>query len=298
MAKKQRWWDTWLVRLAPLTHQRSGRIILTACIASVVGGWFAWGLTGNLKTDMAEMLPDSFRSVQTLRRIEERLGGLGSLRLTIECPELAVAKQYAEALAPRLLDSPLINYLDYKSDVTFFKQYGLLYLETDELYDLQDAIDSRIAKEKRKLNPLLVTNLFGDEDDEDADSDSTLKELEGQWTKRAKKEYYLNPDSTLIIMDVFPTGTSGNVGFARKLLAEVQRIVKADDPARYHPPEIRVRFGEPRPLREAPPFLRPRRRPWPPAPPVSGRSSPTPSSFRCSWCWDFWWRCSSFSGSS
>ncbi|MCH8195147.1 MAG: hypothetical protein IIB12_03655, partial [Chloroflexi bacterium] len=129
MADTQRWWDTWLIRLAPLIHRWSGRIILTACIASIVGGWFAWGLAGNLKTDMAGLLPDSFRSVQTLRRIEERLGGLGSLRLAIECPDLAVAKRYAEALAPRLLDSPLVNYLDYKSAVAFFKQYGLLYLE-------------------------------------------------------------------------------------------------------------------------------------------------------------------------
>jgi uncharacterized protein len=244
MSDKRHLWDAWLVRLAPLTHLRTARILILSIVFSIVGGYFASDLIHNLKTDLAELLPESFQSVKTLRRIEERLGGLGNLRLAIECPDLNVAIEYAETiLAPALLKSPIVNYLDYKNDIAFYKQYGLLYMEVDELYDMQEQIENRINKEKQRLNPFMVDDLFGsDEEDESEEDDGGLQALADKYSKRAKKEYHVNADSTLMVMDVYPTGTSGNVGFARKLLAEVRGIIAETNPSRYHP-QLTVECG-------------------------------------------------------
>jgi len=46
------------------------------------------------------------------------------------------SKAFAENLVPRLLASPIVNYLDYKNDAAFYKQNGLLLLDMDEIESL------------------------------------------------------------------------------------------------------------------------------------------------------------------
>jgi len=57
-------------------------IIIVALLTSIIGGYFASKLP--LQSDLAELLPDSFESVQALNRIKDEVGGVSHLRIALE----------------------------------------------------------------------------------------------------------------------------------------------------------------------------------------------------------------------
>ena len=85
-------------QFVPLVHRRAGSILAIAVLVSGVAGWLALDILGTIKTDLADLLPRTYPSVQTLDRIDEKLGGLGILRIALECEDLPAAIAFAEAL--------------------------------------------------------------------------------------------------------------------------------------------------------------------------------------------------------
>ncbi|MFQ5824469.1 MAG: RND family transporter [bacterium] len=207
-------------------------------MASIVGGYFASKLA--LQSDLAELLPESFESVKALNRIEEEVGGVGHLRIILETKKFAAAKAFANDLEPKLLTSPLVNYLDYKNDVAFYKKNALLFLEMEELDSLYTAIQNKIDAEKQKLNPLFVDDLFGDDENDSADAD--LAKWEKKYQDKEPKKYYTNEDNTVMVIKVFPTGTTTSLSFVQNMFEEVKQIVESANPQKYDP-EMKVLYG-------------------------------------------------------
>ncbi|MFQ5636456.1 MAG: RND family transporter [bacterium] len=205
---------------------------------SILGGYFATKLT--LQSDLAALLPDSFESVKALNRIKEEVGAVGDLRVIIESPNFNAAKAFAQDLASKLEESPFVNYLDYKNEVAFYRKNALLFLEMDELDSLHLAIQNKIDSEKQKLNPLFVDDLFGDDDDESAETD--LADWEEKYQDKEPREYYTNEDSTVLVMKVVPTGTNTSLSFVQDMIEEVEKIVDTVDPERYDP-DMHIFYG-------------------------------------------------------
>ena len=225
-----------------LVYQRYIPILIAAIVLSAIGGYFASKLT--LQSDLAELLPESFESVKALNRIKEEVGGVGNLRIAIETKDFDAAVRFAERLGPRLLASPMINRVDYKNDVDFYKKNALLFLEMAELDSLQTTVQNKIDAEKQKLNPLFVDDLFGDEEEDSPNTD--LADWEGKYQDKEPKEYYTNDDSTVLVIQVSPSGTSTSIPHIRKLIKEVRRIVDSDNPGMpvYYGSNIKNRLDE------------------------------------------------------
>ncbi|NIR50900.1 MMPL family transporter, partial [candidate division KSB1 bacterium] len=204
-------------------------ILIAALVLSAVGGYFAAKLP--LESDLAELLPDRFQSVQTLNRIRDEIGGVGHLRVILDTQNFEAAKKFAEDLEQRLLQSPIVNYVDYKNDVAFYKKNALLFLEMSELDSLHATVQNKIDEEKQQLNPLLVDDLFGDQTDESADAD--LAAWEEKYQDKEPKNYYTNEDSTILIMKVFPSEDNSSLSFVQKMFDEVKSIVQATNPKEY-----------------------------------------------------------------
>jgi len=213
-------------------------ILIVALIASIIGGYYASKLT--LESDLAELLPDNFESVKALNRIKNEVGGVGNIQIVIESKEIARAKALAEDLTSRLLASPIVNYLDYKNDAAFYKQNGLLLLDMDEIESLHTAIQDKIDAEKQKLNPLFVDDLFGDEEDETETDD--WASWEEKYKDKEPNEYYINTDSTVLIMKVLPTSTNTDLNFAQEFYEEIKQIVESAEPQKYDP-EMKIYYG-------------------------------------------------------
>jgi len=219
-----------------IKHYKS--ILITALIASAVGGYFTSKLT--LQSNLAALLPDTFESVKVLNRIKEEIGGVGQVRIVLESKDFDAMRMFADELAPRLLASPLINYVDYKNDVAFYKRNALLFMEQEDLDSLYSTVRNKIDEEKQKLNPLFVDDLFGD-DETDA-SDADLAQWEDKYRDLEPKEYYVNEDSTVLVMKAFPAGSNANLAFIREMLDEVTRIVDETDCKKYDP-DMAIYYG-------------------------------------------------------
>jgi len=213
-------------------------ILIIALLASIAGVYFTSKLT--LESDLAELLPDSFVSVQTLKRIKNEVGGIGNLEILLESNNYQSLESFANDVAPMLLASPIIRYVDYKNDAAFYKKNALLFMENDELDSLQLAIQNKIDAEKQKLNPLFVDDLFGDEEEES--DDDALGDWEDKYRGKEPKEYYVNKDSTVLILKVIPTGTRTSLTFSQKFLDEVMEIVSSAQPQEYDP-QMQVYYG-------------------------------------------------------
>ncbi len=214
-------------------------ILIIAVISTVIGGYFSSKL--KLQTDLTALLPEHFESVKALNRIKEEVGGVGQLRLVIETKNFSAAKKFANDLTPRLLESELIKYVDYKNDVNFYKTNAWLCLEPAEGDTLYSHIGDPITAEQQELHPMFRDDLFGDEEDTE-ESDNSLEETLAQYEEKIPGEYYANADSTVLVMKVFASQTNSNLAFIRKMIAEVKTIVEAANYRQYDP-DMKIYYG-------------------------------------------------------
>ncbi len=197
------------------------QIIIVAILSALIGGFYGSKL--KLQTDLTALLPENFESVKALNRIKEEVGGIGQLRLVIETSNFGAARKFADQLAAELLKSPRIKYVDYKNDVRFYEKNALLFLAPAELDTIYARLEDKIAREKQKLNPLFVEDLFGDEDQ--SEEDSSFDKMIEEYRQKIPSEYYSNADSTVLVMKIFPSETNANLGFIREMITEVKQVV-------------------------------------------------------------------------
>lgn len=212
-------------------------IVILAVLLSIVGGYYSSKLT--LESNLAELLPDSFESVQALNRMKEEVGGVGNLRIVLESNDYNALIKFAQALVPRLQESPSVNYVDYKNDVQFYKRNALLLLDMDELDSLHTAVEDKIEEEKQKLNPLFVDDLFAD--DEPASGDA-LADWEEKYKDKLPTKYYTNDDSTVMVIKIYPSESNTSLDFVASMVKEVQGIVAGANPTQYAQ-DLQVYYG-------------------------------------------------------
>jgi predicted RND superfamily exporter protein len=215
---------------APIRRHSKG-IVFLSVIMTVVGGY----LTSKLKldTDLAALLPDSFTSVQALRKMESEVGGgTSSLRVALKSQDFSAATALAHQLAEALVESESVGSVDYQNDVDFYERNALLFLDEDQLDSLQIAIEDAIEAHKQALNPFMVEDLFGDAGDDVAESDD-LARWEEEYEGELPARFYANPDSTVIVLKVLPAPGSSGLGADRRMVADVRRIVEESGPTNF-----------------------------------------------------------------
>ncbi|MFQ5690044.1 MAG: RND family transporter [Gemmatimonadota bacterium] len=214
-------------------------MLLAGLVATAIGIYLSSRLS--LQSDLAELLPSDSKSVRALERMKQEVGGIGQLRIVLESDDFPAMRRFAEDLDPQLVASPYVSYVDYRNDVAFYEKNALLLLEPARLDSLREAIQSTIDREKQRLNPLLVDDLFGDSSADEAAPDELAK-WETEYRDQEPKPYYTNADSTVLVMKVFASRTSSNLNFDRKMAAAVKRIVGSANAARYDP-DMKIYYG-------------------------------------------------------
>ena len=214
-------------RLIPRAHRA---ILVGAVIATAIGAFLTSKLS--LESDLAELLPSSFASVQALNQMRERVGGgVSKLRVVMGSEDFGALVRLAEALQPKLEESEHVLYVAYRNEVAFYKENALLFLDTLRLDSLYDAVQGAIDDEKQSLNPFMIDDLFGGGGEEE--SGRGLAEWEEEYRDREPKPYYTNEDSTVLVLEVFPAEESINVTRSRAMLAAVREIVESIAPTSY-----------------------------------------------------------------
>ena len=208
-------------------------VILTACVTFFISSKLT------IKGDIKELLPENYPSVVELNRALERIGGVGSLIVTVESPSPEANKRFLDALAVKLNELPkgTVRYLDYKSEAVrkFYEKYALHYLPAADIDSLYEATKRKIDTEKLSHAKLFVN--FADEDPLETEVNDIKKRNEKANSAPIKtfEDYYGEADGRFLIMIVRPYENSLSVDAARKMIATVENEVAHISPSSFDP---------------------------------------------------------------
>ena len=225
-------WSDFSRRYASFLQRHSFAVVLIGLFLTAGSGYLITKL--RLDSDLGSMLPDDYPSVQALTKIRDKYGGVGNIRILLTSDNLDSAKAFANVIAEELARKPDILYVDYRIDKAFFRQRSLLFMAQEDLEEIRDRISYRINREKIKQSPLYVQ--LDDDSEPDTADGFDISDIEEKYAGTTERdEYHVSPDKRTVALDVYPSGASSNLGFVRKVVAEVKELVTKADPSKYDP---------------------------------------------------------------
>ncbi|MBI1908915.1 MAG: MMPL family transporter [Deltaproteobacteria bacterium] len=190
-------------------------------------------LFGTIQTDLSALLPESYHSVQLIRKARDKMEGLGSLIIVLEGDKREGIIQFASDLSKKLSGDSLIKeVVSTKPGYQFFSDHKLLYVDLEDLEEIRDRIDRRIQREK--LGGLLI-NLEEGRSGDRLDFKDIEEEYRKKYSEGKRSPYYESDDGRVFLIHVYPTGTSSDFGFAKKVTRYVSGVVEDFDIASYDP---------------------------------------------------------------
>ncbi len=156
----------------------------------------------NINTDLTELIPQDYKSVQTINEIREKFKATKSLIVVVEDKEPETARRMLEELSAFLGDDPEVGEVESKKrGFEFFDKHKLLFIDLDDLTTIRDRIDRRIQREK-------LSGLYIDFEDEGEDEEFKFGDIEEKYKSKyasgATNEYFTNDDQTIYSMYVYP----------------------------------------------------------------------------------------------
>ncbi len=157
-------------------------------------------------------------------KIEEAFGGLGSLTVILKSDDSALTYNTARDLARHMKNDSLVHFLEYETDIEFYKKHNLLYIQTEDL----DTIISRLDELKRKT--ILANNPLFVDLEEEADSIATpnnetsstfdLNDVEEKYIRLLSRSH-ASDDGKIHVIDIYPKKPLSDLSASRELLSKV-----------------------------------------------------------------------------
>lgn len=218
-------------------------VLLVALGLSVGGVLLATRLS--IDTDLANLIPPEYPSVQALEKLRDEVGAESELALAIESPSFESNVAFAEVLIPAALeltgnqyDEPYFRSVDYRKDVEFLENNALYFGTPAELDMLQDYLDAKIEEAALDANPFFF-DLDDEDDDSAAHTDSLGDELQAIYRDIVSTEYPISDDSTTLVLRFYPSGSESNIQFIENAYADLEALAESLNPASYHP-ELKI----------------------------------------------------------
>lgn len=206
-----------LTRLVEVSVTRPWLPLLVAAVVGALATFMSSRL--EFKGDFIELLPEKAPEVQDLRFVEKKAGGGGYLVVQVTGGDQATRRAFARAFAPRFeAEKDLVRYVEYRFDVQFFRDRGLLVLPPEKLSGLLADLKARIQYEKAIANPLYVD--LGEEEPP-ADFEAIEKKYAGD---APTGEYVESTDGNELYLYVKPMQLAGDLDFNKKLIARAKAV--------------------------------------------------------------------------
>ena len=234
-------------RLRPVVRgavQYAVWVLLGAVLLSAGGLYLAQDLT--IDTDIANLVPDSYDSVQALEKLEQTLGGGGkNMAVAIASPSFEANKAFAEDLIPKALDlkrrddstQSYLTRVEYKREVEFLQDNALYFASDPELKQVEDVLQNKIEEAKqarREANPFYF-ELEDEEETDTTEAEDDAEQLQEVYDRVIGKRYPVSEDSTTMALRFYPSSGNTDIGFIENLYADVRDLVDRMNPDSYHP---------------------------------------------------------------
>lgn len=156
----------------------------------------------NINTDLTQLIPQHYHSVQTLEEIRANFKAVKTIILVIEDQSPDVAKKMVDELGRFLADDPEVEDVESKKrGYEFFDKHKLLFVDLEDLRTIKERMDRRIQKEK-------LGGLYIDFEDDSDDEEFTFGDIESKYKSKysvgSKSEYFTNDTETVYSIYVYP----------------------------------------------------------------------------------------------
>lgn len=203
----------------------------------LAGGMLVPGTKLGLKSKIQDLLPGSSPSVQASELLKKRLGSADILVVTLMTDQFDQVKEALPMLASRLEALPDVREVRFKNDVKMLRQNALIIFPTlaelqDYYKDLTTQIRDAVKKEMQLFDEEEETGVKADGKAKvdttlawaEIETDDGLSEIGRTFRRKAGqyKEYFYNASYTTIGLKVYPTQSSSDLAFSRKILEDVE----------------------------------------------------------------------------
>jgi predicted RND superfamily exporter protein len=257
-----------MTRLEALLRWMTRSPWLAFGLAMAITALFGWSASNlSIRTNIEDLFPEHTPRVVRAKAARAKLARSSQILMVIASPDREANERFATDLARELALDELVDTVDLKHDVSFFKRNALLFLSPAELSPIEErlrqAIRTAVAKDLGPYDDEGGPEVADDSDDLDEDFGEGMDEEFGDQPAAAEpgpepagdsgfalpdedeirekygitslSEYLCNRDGTLYGVKVYPTFSSSKVGRSKELLARIEATVARLDPASYHP---------------------------------------------------------------
>lgn len=215
-----------------------GLAVLTATMA----------LKLKVDTDIANLLPKTYYSVQALNQLQATVGGEIDMQVAIVSPSFDSNREFAETLIDRASKvvydrngELFFERVEFRKETDILRDNALFLATHKELEDVTRYLTQKIEDVKLEANPFFFD--LGLDDDEEVDSSSDdINQFEASYEAIVPSEYPISADSTVMVIRFFPTGSKSDIRFLRDMFATTDSLIQAINPSDFHP-EMQVTYG-------------------------------------------------------
>jgi hypothetical protein len=120
-----------------------------------------------------------------------------------------------------------VRYVEHQYDVGFFERHGLLMMPPERLRELHADLSARLEYERQQANPLYVELV-------EQRPPLSFEQIQEKYTLESPVKAYLSSaDGTEVYLMIKPSGTAGDLSFARQFVEDVKTL--AAEVARGYP---------------------------------------------------------------
>lgn len=240
---------------------------MLVAVIGVLGFAVRIGSGIELRSDLAEMLPDDAPSVLALEESRRRAGTTDLFTIAVQSPDPMANVRMLDALGEGLSAWPDLDYIEVRHEQAFFREHALLLLPVDDLVRIRDALRELVRRQLAVHNPLYVDLDSAEEREAAAEFDwrridvwvdpMTLRELglsdtdaeelfpflqrldeehdDVDPTLEATRDYRLSDDRTVGMLTARLHGEPTDVTHARDAYDRGVALIDGLDPASFHP---------------------------------------------------------------
>lgn len=199
-------------------------LVLVLCtIFSVLA--FFWAKNLKIETDFSELLPPQKESVQNLKKLNENFGSMGHLLVTVESEDPSISEKFAEDFVERIERLPGVRYVDFRKPVEFFKKRQWLYVDLEDLQEMERRVDRSLELQEKGVSPVFSGLMdFADEEDR---PDLTFKDIRKKYEKRLKGEasgLSSDEEGKFIVLKVKANQGAEDIESNRALISSIRHL--------------------------------------------------------------------------
>ncbi len=199
-------------------------IILLAAVTAASAFPRTKQLYSNIDTDLTNLLPEDYESVKTIWKVRDMFQALAGMILVLEGPDIDGTQEILAKLADYLQRDPEISDVMYvKPGYDFFEKNALLYIDLEDLEEIDFRIDRRIQKEK--LGGLYID--FEEEGDEEFKFGDIEEKYREKYSTGATSRYFASDNGCIYSIHIKPTSETEGISGQKKFYKHVREYVDA-----------------------------------------------------------------------